>query len=66
MSAAQDVAVSASCLLFIDRAVVAEAAQPVSGCERRDPRLILLNLADELSRSSWREMCLICQTSSNT
>lgn len=52
MSAAQDVAVSASCLLVIDRAVVAEAAQPVSGCERRDPRLILLNLADELSRSS--------------
>lgn len=66
MSAAQDVAVSASCLLVIDRAVVAEAAQPVSGCERRDPRLILLNLADELSRSSWRETCLICQTSSNT
>lgn len=64
--AAQDVAVSASCLLATVRAVVAKAAQPLSGCKGRDPRLILLSLADELSRSSWRERCLICQTSSNT
>lgn len=66
MSAAQDVAVSASCLLATVRAAVAEAPQPVSGYKGRDPRLVLLDLADELSRSSWRETCLICQTSSNS
>lgn len=65
VSAAQDGAVSASCLLATVRAVVAKAAQPVSGRKGRDPRLILLNLADELSRSSWRETCLICETSCN-
>lgn len=34
--------------LATGRAAVAEGAQPAPGCEGRDPRLILLNLVDEL------------------